>query len=358
MPRHLATGASRLTALLLGDRNAIVSRALLLGFAVVGSLAQSLHHVESIRAASSLRPEVAGQFREPMACQQAPTGDHYVFDRRGHTVFRVPPAGPAAPIVQIGPEQGRILGASAFQLASDGRFVVADAPRGRERVQIFEADGTRIGGFRLPGRADPRIRLGHLVLSGISTLQFTGQSIFMSQPDLGGLVSQFSFSGHPIRTFGLLRPTGHEDNRHVHLALNSGIPLVMPDGSFYFVFQAGVPLFRKYDARGNLVFERHIEGAELDPILAALPTSWPAPDTQGRRELPSIQPTVRAAAVDRDGNLWVALTAPVLYVYDGAGEKVRTVGLRAAGTLHPASLSFSNRNTLLVTPGCYEFEVW
>ena len=335
-----------------------MTRALLLGFAVVGSLAQGLHQVESIRATGSLRLDVVGLFREPMACQQAPTGDHYVFDRRGHTVYRVPPAWPAAPIVQIGPEQGRILGASAFQLASDGRFVVADAPRGLERVQIFEADGTRIGGFRLPGRAEPRLRLGNLVLSGISTLQFTGQSIFMSQPDLGGVVSQFSFGGHPLRTFGLLRPTGHEDNRHVHLALNSGIPLVMPDGSFYFVFQAGVPLFRKYDARGNLVFERHIEGAELDPIIAALPTSWPTRDNQGHPELPVIRPTVRAAAVDSDGHLWVALTAQVLYVYDATGEKVRTVRLRAAGALHPASLSFSNHNTLLVTPGCYEFEVW
>ena len=335
-----------------------MTRALLLGFAVVGSLAQGLHQVEIINSTGSLRPDVVGQFREPTACQQAASGDHYVFDRRGHTVYRVPAGGPALPIVQIGPEPGRIIGASAFQLAPDGRFVVADAPRGRERVQIFEADGTRIGGFQLPGRVEPRVRLRNVVLSGIGTLQFTGRSILMSQPELGGLFTRFSLNGHPLHTIGVFRPTGHEDNRHVHLALNSGIPVAMPDGSVYFVFQAGVPLFRKYDARGNLMFERHIEGAELDPIIASLATSWPTRSDQGRRELPAIPPTIRAAAVDRDGNLWVALTVPFLYVYDATGEKVRTVSLRGAGGLHPTSVWFSERNTLLVTPGCYEFQVW
>ena len=333
-----------------------MTRALLLGIAVLGSLAQTPRLAEVIRSTGSLRPDVVGQFREPAACQQGPNGDHFVFDRRAHTVYRVPAAGPALPIVQIGPERGRILEAGAFQMAPDGRFVVADAPRRRERVQIFDTHGSRVGGFQLPGRAVPRVRHRNIVLSGIGTLQFTGQSIVMSQPDLGGLVSIFTLNGHPFRTFGVLRPTGHESNRQVHLALNSGIPLAMADGSFYFVFQAGVPVFRKYDSRGNLIFERHIEGVELDPIIGALPTNWTDGREQG--ELPAIPPTVRAAAVDRSGHLWVALSVPVLYIYNPTGEKVRTVQLQAAGTLHPTSLSFSNRNTLLVTPGCYEFDVW
>ena len=44
----------------------------------------------------------------------------------------------------------------------------------------------------------------------------------------------------------------------------------MPRGGFYFVFQAGVPMFRKYDGGGRLVFERHIEGVELDRAIAGL----------------------------------------------------------------------------------------
>jgi len=43
-----------------------------------------------------------------------------------------------------------------------------------------------------------------------------------------------------------------------------------------FVFAAGVPVFRKYDARGHFLFERHIEGPEIDEYLQNLPTRWPA----------------------------------------------------------------------------------
>ena len=70
-----------------------------------------------------------------------------------------------------------------------------------------------------------------------------------------------------------------------------------------------------------------------------------------------ILPTVRTAAVDPDGNLWVALTVPYTYVYDPDGEKLRTVQFRGADILTPTSLFFASPSVLLVTPGCYEFTV-
>ena len=320
--------------------------------------AQSARGIEELRSATGLPPHIVGLFRQPVAFQQSVNGDHYVFDRRGQTVYRVTASGSAEAIVEIGPEQGRVLGATSFHLGPDGRFVVADAPDGRERVQIFEADGTRVGGFTLPGRASPRITLGSMVLNGVGSLQFTERSIVMNQPELGGLVTEFSLSGYPFRTFGVFRRTGFEDDRDVHLALNSGVPLVSPAGGYYFVFQAGVPMFRRYDTNGDLVFERHIEGPELDPIIAALPTTWPHRKDDRGRVLPVIPPSVRTAGVDLSGNLWVGLTAGSIYVYDTTGEKIRTVTLEAAGVIQPDSLSFSQTNSLLVTPGCYEFTVW
>ena len=319
--------------------------------------AQSFRPVEEVRSSGGLAPHVVGRFSEPAGFQQAASGDYYVFDRRSHSVHRVTAAGEASRIVRIGPEDGRLLGASAFDLAPDGRFVVADAPAGRERVQIFDRAGARIGGFRLPGRAAPRITLGGLVLTGVASLEFTGRTVLMSQPELGGLMTEFNLAGHPFRTFGVFRRTGHEADRDVHLALNSGLPLVNPRGGYYFVFQAGVPLFRKYDAGARLVFERHVEGAELDPVIAALPTSWPRRPAAAGRAVPVVPPTVRTAAVDPDGYLWIALTVPYVYVYHPDGEKVRTIRLRGAGAIEPASLSFASRSRLLVTPGCYEFTV-
>jgi len=159
-----------------------------------------------------------------------------------------------------------------------------------------------------------------------------------------------------VRTFGLLRRTGFEADRDVHLALNTGLALAIPQGGFYFVFQTGRPLFRKYDADGRLVFERHIEGPEMDPIVGTLATEWP------RRRLdddvlPLVPPSIRTAIVDPRGRLWVGLTRPYTYVYDLAGEKIRTVQFRGAGVVTATSLSFPSPDRVLVTPGCYEFDV-
>jgi hypothetical protein len=63
-------------------------------------------------------------------------------------------------------------------------------------------------------------------------------------------------------------------------------------------------MFRKYDAKGALVFERHIEGRELDDYVSSLPTRWPSRRI-GDREVPYVAPTVRTAAVNRQGDLWI-----------------------------------------------------
>ncbi len=70
----------------------------------------------------------------------------------------------------------------------------------------------------------------------------------------------------------------------------------------------------------------------------------------------SCAPTVRAAAVDGAGRLWISLAVPYTYVYDAQGDKVRTVQFSAAGVISPTSLFFTRDGRLLVTPGCYEFD--
>ncbi len=120
------------------------------------------------------------------------------------------------------------------------------------------------------------------------------------------------------------------------------------------MFLAGAPVFQRYDAKGALMYERTIQGRELDPVIAQMPKTWPKRTVDGR-ELPLVVPTVRTAAADRAGNLWVSFLTPFTYVFDESGEKIRTVQLRAAGILAPSSLFFTRAGRLLVTPGCYEF---
>jgi hypothetical protein len=120
------------------------------------------------------------------------------------------------------------------------------------------------------------------------------------------------------------------------------------------VFQTGEPMFRKYDASGQLALERRIQGREIDQVVANLPTIWPRRQA-AEGEMALVTPTIRTAAVDSRGNLWISFIVPYTYVYDGDGDKVRALQFRAAGIISPSSLFFGTNDRLLVTPGLYEF---
>lgn len=325
--------------------------------AVLGlSVRPSALDVEVLRPLGGLPPHIVGLFEEPIAFQQVPGGPYYVFDRRGQTVYTVDAGRESTrKLVTIGQEQGRIIQPQGFDVAADGSFVVADAPRSQERIQVFGPAGLLTNGFFLPGRPTPSVSIGNAVLNGVASIQFSGSSLLISHPESGALFTEYGRNGWATRSVGRLRDTGYEGERDLHLAMNAGLPLVNPAGGFYYVFLAGRPTFRKYSAAGTLLFERHIEGVELDGWLAAMPSKWPARRIEDR-EVPYVTPTVRAAAVDGAGRLWIALNVPFTYVYDAQGDKVRTVQFSAAGTLSPTSMSFTRGGRLLVTPGCFEFD--
>lgn len=312
--------------------------------------------VDVLRPVGALPPHITGLFEEPVAFQQVANGYYFVFDRRAHAIYMVDPERTTArKVVDVGQEEGRIIQPGGFDTASEGSFVVADVPRGQERIQIFGPGALRTGGFFLAGRSMPQVILGNYAVTGISSLQFTSGSIFVSEPERGSLITEYSASGTPQRTIGRLRDTGYEQERDLHLALNAGLPLIDPTGGFFYVFLTGQPMFRKYDANGTLLFERHIEGREIDDLLAAQPTKWPTRRIEDR-EVPFVQPMIRTAAVDPQGQLWVSMIVPYTYVYDTHGDKTRTVQFSATGVVSPTSLFFTRASHILVTPGCYEFD--
>jgi hypothetical protein len=310
-----------------------------------------------LRSTGGLPAHIAGSFQRPLGFQQSDSGQYFVFDRRAHAVYTV--VGDAAKkIIEIGAEPGRIIDPTAFDIdPADGTFVIADAPLRRQRIQVFTASGGRLSGFTLAAKEVARVTLESVVLSGIGSIQFTGDTLLLNQPESGALVTELSIYGEPRRSFGQLRATAQEADPNLHLALNTGLPLADPTGGFYFVFVAGVPMFRKYDAKGTLLFERHVEGPELDDYLQTLPSRWPARRNDEGDVLPLVPPAVRAAGVDRQGRLWITLMQSFTYVYDRNGEKLRTVQFKGADVLAPDSLFFTKDGRILVTPGCYEFKV-
>ncbi len=327
------------------------------GVCLASILAVSLPalQIETLRSVAGLPAHVAGRFTDITACRQMSDGTFLVFDRRSQTVFSLP-RGADAPVevVKIGAEPGRILQPYAFDVAPNGSFVIADAPGNRSRVQHFLPSGTRLGGFSMPGRGFPLLIDG-VAITGLASMVLTDQSIYLSQPERGALITEHGLDGVSARSFGELRPTGFETDRPLHHALNSGLVVINPEGGFYYVFVAGVPAFRKYGYDGELLFERHIEGAELDDYMRDRPTSWPR-RTSGDGEYPVVRPAVRAATADKNGNLWISLDVPYTYVYDRRGDKQRIVQLRAAGILKPTNMSFTTTGRLVVTPGCFLFD--
>jgi hypothetical protein len=312
--------------------------------------------VEVLKSIAALPAHIAGRFHELTACQRSVDGDYLLFDRRSHTVFKVSSSFEGAPkeIVGVGVEPGRILNPSSFDVGPDRTFVIADAPFGAPRVQVFFETGTRIGGFTLPRPRGPFVTLEEIVVNGVGAVEYTGASVLVSQPDSGTLVTEYGLDGKLIRSFGRLRRTGQESDPDVHLALNVGRIVVNPQGGYYYVFMAGDPVFQKYDASGKLMFERHIEGEELDEYVRSAPTTWRR--RAQTNEIPLVQAVVRTASADAAGNLWVALSVPYTYVYDSTGQKRRTVQLTGARPIRPIALTFDRTGHLLVTPGCYIFK--
>ncbi len=314
----------------------------------------ALRATEVLRSVAALPPHIANTFRDIAACHLSPEGDYLVFDRRSHAVSRASRDAEPKTIVAVGIEPGRLLRPLAFDSATDGTFVIADAPTGVERIQVFFYLGGTTGGFTLPGRSMPRVTLGDYVMSGIGSLDYTGKSVVVSEPETGTLVTEYALDGRRVRTFGELRRTGHEAEPDLHVALNAGIPLAIPGGGYYFVFLTGLPTFRKYDARGALVFERHVEGIEMDEQIRSLPSKWPTRRT-AEGELPIVPPSIRTAAIAPDGRLWISLVPPFTYVYDANGDKRRTIEFRSAGVMTPTNFHFVSDGRLLVAPGCYTF---
>jgi hypothetical protein len=304
----------------------------------------------------SVPPEIAGRFRDARGFQQSSSGQYFVFDRRAHTVWGVDDRMESLwSIVEIGGEPGRLLDPTAFDVAPDGTFVVADAPGRLVRIQTFTPAGFRIAGFVLDGSAArPRVMVENTVLSGIASLQYTGASVLLSQPETGALMTEYTIGGQPLRSVGTLRHTGHEPDPEVHVALNAGIPLVASSGHLYFVFQAGVPVFRKYDATGQLIFERSIQGPEIDQLVPNLPSSWPRNPLDG--ELPLVRPTIQAAALDSEEHLWVSFAAGFTYEFDRDGDKIRVVRFQGAGPVSPTTMFFGPDRRMLVTPGLHVYD--
>jgi hypothetical protein len=324
------------------------------GVAVSVAAPAAQRAVDVLEPLFALPAHVVNRFEQPASFVVTTKGEYLVLDRRAHTVHRVDARGRAVTsILGIGHEPGRVLRPMSIALSDDDILAVLDAPNNFQRLQYFTPEGMLIGGFYLPVLGTHSLVVGNQIVGGSGAMAFGGQTFWFNAPAWGALMSELDTTGKVLRHVGVPRETGHETHKALHEALNTGVPVVDPTGGMFFVFQTGRPMLRKYGANGLLLFERHIEGPELDPIIARLPNRWATPD-DGSRPLPA--PVVRTAAVDRTGRLWVALQTGHVYVYDATGEKIRTLVFGGPSPDLTSSLFFTRSGRVLTGPGGYEFD--
>ena len=314
--------------------------------------------VEVLTSIGGLPPEIVGVYREASVFQQIASGQYFVFDRRAHAVFGVdagePPPGSSSTSAR---RPGGVLDPTAFDAEPGGSFVVADAPGGRERVQIFSSSGRQLGGFTLPGRAEARITIDSVVLSGIGSLQYNG-SVHPDEP------------ARDRRAHDGVRPRRHADpldwcaaadwprgGRGSPPGPECGPAAGQPEGRLLLRLPGGrpdVPEVRPAEA--SSCSSGTSRGSSSIRAIAALPTVWPRRPGAGRggtcrwsRRSSGRRPSIP------QGNLWIALVLPYTYVYDADGKKTRVVQFRGAGVIAPSSLFFTAPGACWSTPGCYEF---
>ena len=98
--------------------------------------------VETLTSTAALPAHLAGAIGEITACEQTPDGRYFVFDRRAHTVYTVPPTrDQVRKLVEIGAEPGRVLRPTAFDVANDETL----------RLLAKAALAQHLAGSRFPG---------------------------------------------------------------------------------------------------------------------------------------------------------------------------------------------------------------
>ena len=291
----------------------------------------------SLKSVAALPAHVAGQFEQLTACQQ--TAERRLFRLRSPRAFRLhraaePRAGAEA---HRDRRRGRARAATRPRSISrgDDTFVVADAPGGRPRIQIFTTSGSTIGGFYLQGRAVPRVTLRQpgaerhrrdrvhrqVALRESARARRADRRVQRRRADRcarSARCARPATRPTPTSTWRST-PADRLANPRPAASTSSSLPACRSSAST--------------TPSGRLVFERHIEGTELDEFIQGAAHHLEARRT-GDGEIPLVLPSVYAAAADAAGqSVDLARRSDSRTSTTPAGEKRRTVQFRAAGRL-------------------------
>jgi hypothetical protein len=246
-------------------------------------------------------------------------------------------------IGRIGNGPGEFTEPFDFAIGQGGDLYVADT--GNQRVQVLDSNGKFLREFRF------RFPESIAVLS-------TGEILVVGSHD-EQLIRVFSSEGKYLRTIGTPVDLGLK-NRELNAYLNRGKVYVDGKDNIYYLFLGLLdPVVRKYNAQGKLLLEIRPEGTEMSEIRAraraklAISMKEKALHREG---------TLNALQTDPlTGNIWIAPSGPVVYVYSGGGVKLAEYRFQeSSGRKHLGIIDF-----VLVGPkgyfgnpaGCFVFDL-
>jgi outer membrane protein assembly factor BamB len=213
-------------------------------------------------------------------------------------------------IGRIGSGPGRLLHPGYIDIGRDGTIYVQDG--GNDRIERFSAEGQYLGDF--------------------TTTDYEGfavgarNEIYLGQPEKGSLVTVYSETGKPLRSFGQLKkysdlygPQQVLKDAAYKVAANRVRLSVDGDGNIYVSFLLA-PLLQKYSPDGKLLFERTLEGGKIDFLKKVLETKKYISTGRDGVEARTIalDPIIDPAT----GNILVMLVDGSIYVADREGRKI------------------------------------
>lgn len=242
----------------------------------------------------------------------------------------------------IGSGPGRLLHPGYIDVARDGTIYVNDG--GNERIVKFTSAGDYLGEFQVT------------TYEGLAV--GTENEIFLGQPQDDRLVTVYSSSGKKLRSFGQLKKfseiygAAFADNDALYkTALNQVRLSTDKDGNLYVSFML-IPLIQKYSPQGKLLFERKLEGPEIDRLMENIQKrkyiTGNRDGAEGR--IIALDPVIEPAT----GNILVPLVDGSIYVADRDGNKLALLHPQwpeqATRTFYPYVAGLGAKGELLVTP--------
>ena len=243
---------------------------------------------------------------------------------------------------RIGSAPGRLFHPGYLDIGGDGTVFVEDG--GNERIVKFDEKGQYAGEFRVNA------------FQGMAV--DTQNQLYLGQPEEGKLITVYSSTGTKLRSFGQLKKYSEiygDANRDKDVTYKTALNRVRlatdKDGNLYVSFMI-VPLIQKYSPDGTLVFERRLEGPEIDHLMEAIhKRRYIATKVDGVDvRIIALDPVIDPA----NGSILVPLVDGSIYVADREGNKLNLLRPawtnRGDKTFYPFIAGLGANGEFMVTP--------